>query len=176
VGAGARLSPRDHLDTYQREVDPERIGVWGSSYSGGHALVVGAIDRRVKCVVSQVPLISGYRNIQRLVRPDFLGSLRAQLVADREARFRCEAPAMIPVVAADPLALLNQVDLRACPRRMWLAADWLPERGGFEPSVSRETFAKENLGEYWRNFGSKSASILGGVGSRSVRYGFPRQP
>ena len=33
-----------------------RIGVWGSSYSGGHVLVVGAIDRRVKCVVAQVPL------------------------------------------------------------------------------------------------------------------------
>ena len=88
----------------QREVNPERIGVWGSSYSGGHALVVGAIDRRVKCVVSQVPLISGYRNIQRLVRPDFLGPLRAQLDADREARFRGEAPAMIPVVAPDPQA------------------------------------------------------------------------
>jgi uncharacterized protein len=88
----------------QEEVDPERIGVWGSSYSGGHALVVGAIDRRVKCVVSQVPLISGYRNIQRLVRPDFIGPLRAQLDADRDARFRGEAPAMIPVVAADPLA------------------------------------------------------------------------
>lgn len=88
----------------QEEVDPERIGVWGSSYSGGHALVVGAIDRRVKCVVSQVPLISGYRNIQRLVRPDFIGPLRAQLDADRDARFRGEAPAMMPVVAADPLA------------------------------------------------------------------------
>jgi uncharacterized protein len=88
----------------QREVDPERIGVWGSSYSGGHALVIGAIDRRVKCVVSQVPLISGYRNIQRLVRPDFLGPLRAQLDADREARFRGDKPAMIPVVAADPQA------------------------------------------------------------------------
>jgi hypothetical protein len=34
------------------------------------------------------------------------------------------------------------------------------ERGGFEPAVSRETFAKENLGEYWGNFGLKSASIL----------------
>ena len=88
----------------QREVDQERIGVWGSSYSGGHALVVGAIDRRVKCVVSQVPLISGYRNFQRLVRPDFLGPLRAQFDADREARFRGEAPAMVPVVAADPQA------------------------------------------------------------------------
>ena len=38
------------------DVDADRIGIWGSSYSGAHVLVVGAIDRRVKCVVSQVPL------------------------------------------------------------------------------------------------------------------------
>ncbi len=88
----------------QSEIDPGRIGVWGSSYSGGHVLVVGAIDRRVKCVVSQVPLVSGYRNFQRLVRADFLGALRAQFDADREARFRGAPPATVPVVAADPLA------------------------------------------------------------------------
>ena len=28
-------------------VDPGRVGVWGSSYAGGHVLVVAAIDRRV---------------------------------------------------------------------------------------------------------------------------------
>ena len=53
-----------HAITYARtrpEVNRDAIGVWGSSYSGGHALVLGAIDRRVKCVVSQVPLTSGYR-------------------------------------------------------------------------------------------------------------------
>jgi cephalosporin-C deacetylase-like acetyl esterase len=47
-----------HAITFARtlkDVDRDRIGVWGSSYSGGHVLVVGAIDRRVKCVVSQVP-------------------------------------------------------------------------------------------------------------------------
>lgn len=38
----------------QDGVDPDQIGVWGSSYSGGHVLVVGALDRRVRCVVSQV--------------------------------------------------------------------------------------------------------------------------
>jgi uncharacterized protein len=32
------------------EVDARRLGVWGTSYSGGHAIVVGATDRRVKCV------------------------------------------------------------------------------------------------------------------------------
>jgi uncharacterized protein len=88
----------------QPEVDRERMGVWGSSYSGGHVLAVGAIDRRVKCVVSQVPLVSGYRNVQRLIRADMFTPLRQQLDADREARFRGEAPMMIPVVTQDPNA------------------------------------------------------------------------
>src|SRR6266481_3122041 len=42
------------------EVDKERIGIWGTSYTGGHVLIVAAIDKRVKCVVSQVPVVSGY--------------------------------------------------------------------------------------------------------------------
>lgn len=36
------------------DVDPQNIAVWGTSYSGAHVLTVGAVDRRVKCVVSQV--------------------------------------------------------------------------------------------------------------------------
>ena len=86
------------------EVDASRIGVWGSSYSGGHVLVVGAIDRRVKCVVSQVPLISGHRNARRLIRSDFIAGVQAQFDADRQARYAGKAPAMIPVVAQDPMA------------------------------------------------------------------------
>lgn len=38
----------------REDVDPEKIGIWGSSYSGGHVLYVGAVDRRVKAVLSQV--------------------------------------------------------------------------------------------------------------------------
>ena len=98
---------RDYRDaiTYARtrsEVDRERIGVWGSSYSGGHVLVVAAIDRRVRCVVAQVPLVSGYRNIVRLVRADMLAPLRAMFDQDREARFAGQPPAMLPVVSEDP--------------------------------------------------------------------------
>src|SRR5579875_3385105 len=87
------------------EIDAARIGIWGSSYSGGHVLVVGAIDRRVKCVVSQVPLVSGYRNILRLVRADMLAPTRAQLDQDRESRMAGKPPAMIPVVTNDPFGL-----------------------------------------------------------------------
>ena len=32
----------------REDVDSEKIGIWGSSYSGGHVLWVGAVDRRVK--------------------------------------------------------------------------------------------------------------------------------
>lgn len=40
----------------QPEVDPERIGVWGTSMSGGNVLYLAAFDRRIKAVVAQVPL------------------------------------------------------------------------------------------------------------------------
>jgi uncharacterized protein len=88
----------------QPEVDADRIGLWGSSYSGGHVIVVGAIDRRVKCVTAQVPLISGHRNARRLVRSDFVAAVQGMFEADRAARYRGEAPAMIPVVDPDPMA------------------------------------------------------------------------
>jgi fermentation-respiration switch protein FrsA (DUF1100 family) len=103
----AQVRDYRHAITYARsrsEVDPERIGIWGSSDSGGHVLVAGAIDRRVKCVVSQVPLVSGHDNAERLVRSDFLPAFRAQFDADREARFRGQAATMVPVVDADPRA------------------------------------------------------------------------
>ncbi len=36
-------------------VDPSRVGLWGSSFGGGHALYVAGHDPRIKAVVSQVP-------------------------------------------------------------------------------------------------------------------------
>src|SRR3954463_8672737 len=106
----AQVRDYRHAITWARsrdEVDGEKIGVWGSSYSGAHVLVVGAIDRRVKCVVAQVPLISGHENARRLIRSDLIAPTQAMFEADREARYRGEAPAMIPVVApeGEPCAL-----------------------------------------------------------------------
>ena len=94
-----------HAVTHARtlsEVNRDAIGVWGSSYSGAHVLVVGAIDRRVRCVVSQVPLISGWRLALRLIRADMIAPVREQFDADREARMAGKPAAMIPVVSNDP--------------------------------------------------------------------------
>jgi len=49
-------------------------------------------------------------------------------------------------------------------------ADWVAEQRGLETSVSRETFAKENPREYWKNFASTFLSILQRMSSPSVRY------
>jgi hypothetical protein len=38
------------------EIDPERIALWGDSYTGGHVAVVSACDPRPKVVVAQVPV------------------------------------------------------------------------------------------------------------------------
>jgi uncharacterized protein len=103
----AQVRDYRHAITYagtRAELDSQRIGIWGSSYSGGHVFVVGATDRRVKCVVAQVPMVSGHANARRLIRSDFVAAFQAQFDADREARFRGEPPAMVPVVDADPLA------------------------------------------------------------------------
>jgi len=59
------------------DVDATKIGVWGSSYSGGHALYVGGCDKRVRAVISQVPMVNGYKLFQRLIRPDFAAGLYA---------------------------------------------------------------------------------------------------
>ncbi len=103
----AQVNDYRHAISYARtrpELDRERIGVWGSSYSGGHAIVVGALDRRVRCVACQVPLISGHRNARRIVRSDFVAAVQGMFEEDRERRYAGEPPAMIPVVDEDPLA------------------------------------------------------------------------
>src|SRR3546814_3292407 len=41
-------------------VDPDKLGAWGISYSGGHVIILAAIDERVKTVISHVPVIDGY--------------------------------------------------------------------------------------------------------------------
>ena len=75
-------------------IDESRIGVFGSSYSGGHVLVVAAIDKRVKCI------ISGMENARRLIRSDVWNGLRSMFNADRVARYAGNEPEMIPVVSS----------------------------------------------------------------------------
>lgn len=42
-----------------KEIDPERIALWGTSLSGGHVLVTAARDNTIACVAAQCPLLDG---------------------------------------------------------------------------------------------------------------------
>jgi uncharacterized protein len=102
----AQVRDYRHAITYAGTLSQsdDRIGVWGSSYSGGHVLVVAAIDRRVKAVACQVPMVSGHDNFRALVRADLIAGFQDMFNADRTARFRGDPPVMVPVVAEDPAA------------------------------------------------------------------------
>ncbi|MFI9614039.1 alpha/beta hydrolase [Streptomyces sp. NPDC052023] len=84
------------------EVDAGRIGLWGTSYAGGHAMVLGATDRRLRAVVSQVPTISGHEQGLRRVDPDARAGIEKSFDEDERARFRGEAPRTVAVVSDDP--------------------------------------------------------------------------
>jgi fermentation-respiration switch protein FrsA (DUF1100 family) len=84
------------------EVDPSRIGLWGTSYAGGHALVLGATDRRLRCIVAQVPTISGYEQGLRRVSPDATPALEHAFNEDERAQLRGEPPRRQAVVSGDP--------------------------------------------------------------------------
>jgi len=82
------------------EVDADRIGVWGGSYSGGHALVVSAMDHRVKCVVAMTPFISGSYYVKHFP-PELAAFLFQQFDADRLSRISGAEPVRIPVASND---------------------------------------------------------------------------
>jgi len=101
------IDPWTQVDDYRQaisyarsrpDVDGERIGVWGTSFSGGHVLVVGATDPRVRCVVSQVPTISGYAAFTRRVAPDQVAAIERALAAEWERISAGDAPRVRPLV------------------------------------------------------------------------------
>lgn len=88
------------------ETDPDAgVGVWGSSFAGGLAMMLAATDSRARCVVSQIPHVSGYRNGRWMFNAAERERLKNRLAADRAARFAGAAPEMVPVFSSDPSQL-----------------------------------------------------------------------
>jgi fermentation-respiration switch protein FrsA (DUF1100 family) len=86
----------------QEVVDAKRIGLWGTSYAGGHAIQLGATDRRLRAVVAQVPTISGYEQGLRRIAPENVAAIEEAFAEDDRAQLRGEAPRRQAIVSADP--------------------------------------------------------------------------
>lgn len=107
--------PRDevshlgHLEDWQSaisyasslpEIDCNRIGIWGTSLGGRDAIAIAAIDRRVKAVVTQTPVIKW--TAQGAARMagfgDNIEQYYQQLFQDRQNRIAGKEPQYMPYV------------------------------------------------------------------------------
>jgi uncharacterized protein len=160
------------------DVDASRIGVWGTSYGGGHVLTVAAYDRRIKCVVSQVPTISGYQNALRRNSPDGFVEKQREWEADRLHRLRGGKPGMIKALADDnmftkmPPECSVNLDTHVTTRTMEMYAEYEPaafiERIAPTPllmiiaDTDTMTFTDEELAAYARAREPKALLIVPG--------------
>jgi hypothetical protein len=83
------------------DVDPDRIVLWGTSWSGGHVVYVAAEDPRIAAIICQTPDLDGFRALEQVRRYAGLGyQLRLGMVAlkDLVGSFRGRDPLMVPVV------------------------------------------------------------------------------
>ena len=85
-------------------VDPERIVLWGTSWSGGHVIYVAAADDRIAAVIAQTPDVDGLRTLLEIAKyagPGQLMRATAEGLKDGLRAVRKQPPHMIATVA-DP--------------------------------------------------------------------------
>jgi dipeptidyl aminopeptidase/acylaminoacyl peptidase len=74
-----------YLET-RPEIDPRRLGAFGSGGTGGgHAVMVAGLDERVKAVVSQVPIADGEDWLRRMRYEDEWHAFRDRVAAAARA-------------------------------------------------------------------------------------------
>lgn len=92
--------PREHINVAQQQadwhaaiaharnlpgIDAARIGIWGSSFSGGHVIAIGAQDANVRAVCSQGAMMDGLGALKHLTASQGVGhSLKLTVAAMRD--------------------------------------------------------------------------------------------
>jgi pimeloyl-ACP methyl ester carboxylesterase len=114
------IDPRRHLADWRAaiahalalpQVDGRRLGLWGTSFSGGHVLALGSSTPGISAIVSQVPFVGSapaqrsipVRHVARLLLSGWSDLLRSAIGA---------SPHYVPIVGRpDEFALLNAPDV-----------------------------------------------------------------
>ncbi|MEW6077433.1 MAG: alpha/beta fold hydrolase [Thermodesulfobacteriota bacterium] len=121
-------------------VDPKKIIVWGTSFSGGHVLAVAAEDKNIAAVISQVPHMNGLATA--------LAAGPAQNVRLGVAAFRDitrallgRSPFYVPALGRPgELAAMTAEGEFEASRKLY------PEKGRFNETVAARIFL--SLGSY----------------------------
>jgi dienelactone hydrolase len=146
-GSGGK--PRQHVDPWMQiddyraavsyvqrrpEVDGSRVGVFGISYSGGHVLILSAIDNRVNAAVSVVPVVDGWMNLRLAHGTSSFRRLRECVEQGRRAFEQRGEHTYIPQNSADPAVVTTWPF--AASEAMF---DWLSAGDGGQSYENRNT-------------------------------------
>jgi fermentation-respiration switch protein FrsA (DUF1100 family) len=69
----------------RKEIDPDRIALWGTSFSGGHVIVIASKDNKIACVSAQCPGLDGRASsLAGLKRMGWWYSIRMMMHGQRD--------------------------------------------------------------------------------------------
>ena len=129
-GDATYLDPREQVVDWRNavtylqtrdEIDPARIGAFGSGGTGGgNAVLVAGLDERIKAVVSQVPISDGRDWLHRMRREhewlEFLERLREdgrqRVLSGRSAMVPPRDGIMVPTPERKTTSIKSDVDQR----------------------------------------------------------------
>jgi quorum-quenching protein AidA len=92
------------------DIDPKRVILWGSSFSGGHVLATAAFEPELAAVLSQCPFTDGLASTL-VMNPVTSVKLTALALQDRIGAALGKQPIMVPVSGLpSETALMNSAD------------------------------------------------------------------
>jgi pimeloyl-ACP methyl ester carboxylesterase len=110
------ISPRRHLQDWEAAlahvkglpaIDSSRIALWGTSFSGGHVIVIAARHPEISAVVAQVPFTDGLALLTS-VPAKLMARLSIAALRDLIRLLTRRSPFTVPIVGKpDSLAILN---------------------------------------------------------------------
>jgi len=86
-------------------IDPERLGLYGTSFGGANGVWVAAHDERVKCLVTSVAVTHGERWMRLIRRPWEWLAFKDRVMQDARRRVQTGEPTMAPfgeIMLRDP--------------------------------------------------------------------------
>jgi uncharacterized protein len=100
------VSPGRHIQDYEAAlahaktlpgIDPKRIGLWGTSFSGAHVIVLASRHPEVSAVVAQVPMVDGW-SVFLNTSPRKSLKLTPTILRDLGRAVMGHEPALLPLV------------------------------------------------------------------------------
>lgn len=123
---------------HRGEVDPEQIGIWGTSFGGAIVIYTAAVDRRVRAVVSQVPVVNGRQWMKALRAEGDWDVLLDRLDADRVQRYERRKSEYVPAGGAFIEAAMPTSE----SERRRLEAEGMPPRGDPDRRLTLESIER----------------------------------